>query len=360
MKRFLSLILTLILLMAPADALAAKKASIKMPVKVGMMYIGDTVTVTPKVSGVKLSALVWESSNPFVVSADGRRLTGVSEGLAVVRASGGDAKATCGVVVLPKSLTLSVGESHSLPYNSILEYASADKSIASIDKKGKVTAVAPGTTKVGVRYGKVVGVVSVTVSGKAQQPQSKAALLDCANSAQQIVLVEYQGGSKATVSFHEKIDGLWTELYATAGYVGSNGIGKTREGDKKTPSGTYNLSAAFGIKADPGSNLPYTQVTKYHYWCGTSGSQYYNRLVDSRVAGRAAASGDEKLINYKGYYNYCLFIDYNASGEAGKGSCIFLHCTGGKKSTAGCIAIPEAAMKQAVKWVRAGAKIVIQ
>lgn len=360
MKRFFSLILTLALLMMPANAFAAKKARIKMPVKVGMMYIGDTVAVTPKVSGIKLSALTWESSNPFVVNADGCRLTGMSEGLALVRASGGGASAICGVVVLPKSLTLNVGETHALPSNSILKYASANQSIAAIDKKGKVTAIAPGTTQVGVRYGKITGVVSVTVSGKAQEPQSKAALLDCADSTDQIVLVEYQGNSKAEVSFHEKIDGVWKELYATRGFVGSKGIGKTKEGDKKTPSGTYNLSAAFGIKADPGANLPYTQVTKYHYWCGTSSSKYYNQLVDSRVTGRSATSSDEKLIHYKGYYNYCLFIDYNASGEAGKGSCIFLHCTGSKKSTAGCIAIPEAAMKQAVRWVRAGAKIVIQ
>lgn len=345
--------------MLPTEALAAKKVRIQMPVKVGFLTVGGSYNLKPKVSGISRSALTWESSNSSVVSVDGSLLTGAAEGLAVVRASGGGAQATCGVVVLPESVTLSIGDTYSLPYNSILKYSTSKKSIAAVSKKGVITAVSAGTTKIKVSYNGVSGTVKVTVN-KAANVQSKAAQLDCANSTDQIILVEYKGGSKATVSFHEKVNGVWTELYSTTGYVGSKGIGKTKEGDKKTPSGTYNLTAAFGIKSDPGSNLPYTKVTKYHYWCGTSGSEYYNQMVDSRVTGRKATSSDEKLINYKGVYNYCLFIDYNAFGEAGKGSCIFLHCTGSKKSTAGCIAIPEKVMKKAVCWVREGAKIVIQ
>ena len=360
MKKRIFCLILLIALLLPTGALAAK-ASIRMPVQVGMLYVNQTVTVKPSVSNVRRSTLKWESSNSAVVTAkSGGKLTGVREGLALVRASGSGARAVCGVVVLPKSISLTVGESYCLPSHSMLEYAAANPRIADISDSGVIRAVSAGTAKVGVRYGKVGLTVSVAVSPAPTAAQSKAAQLDCANDADQIVLVEYQGGSSANVSFHEKIDGVWTELYATSGYVGANGIGKTREGDKKTPTGTYNLTTPFGIKADPGSALPYTQVTKYHYWCGTSSSKYYNQLVDSRVTGRAATSSDEKLINYTGYYNYCLFIDYNADGIAGKGSCIFLHCTGGKSYTAGCIAIPEAAMKQAVKWVRDGAKIVIQ
>ena len=142
--------------------------------------------------------------------------------------------------------------------------------------------------------------------------------------------------------------------------MGRNGIGKTREGDNKTPVGTFNLNQPFGIKADPGANMDYTQVTKYHYWCGTSGSEYYNQLIDTRKVDRARTSSDEYLINYKGEYNYCMFIDYNADGEAGKGSCIFLHCKGKKASTAGCIAVDEASMIRILKWAKPGVKIVIR
>lgn len=360
-KSILCLILTLCLLTAPVSALAAR-VSIEMPVKVGMMYVGQSITVKPKVSNVRRSALKWQSSSPSVLTVkSGGQLTAKKEGLALVRASGGGAKATCGVVVLPKSISLKVGETRALPSHSILEYASADPTIAAISDSGVVTGAKEGVTRVGVRYGKVGLTVKVTVSASptATETQSKAAELDCADQTEQIVLVEATGSS-AKVSFHEKVNGVWRELGSTSGYVGRNGIGKTREGDGRTPTGTFNLTTPFGIKADPGAQMSYTQVTKYHYWCGTSGSEYYNQLVDTRKVNRSARSTDEKLINYTGYYNYCLFIDYNASGAAGKGSCIFLHCTGSKKSTSGCIAIPEKVMKTAVQWVRPGAKIVIR
>jgi len=79
-----------------------------------------------------------------------------------------------------------------------------------------------------------------------------------------------------------------------------------------------------------------------------------------RATDRKYTSSDEYLINYKGVYNYCMFIDYNAEGEAGKGSCIFLHCTESKKSTAGCIAVSEPVMKKIIQWAQPGAKIVIR
>ena len=188
---------------------------------------------------------------------------------------------------------------------------------------------------------------------------SKAAGLACADEAEQIVLVEYRGGSDATVSFHEKIDGEWVQIYDTYGYVGRNGIDKVRAGDKRTPTGTYNLTTPFGILDDPGSVMPYTKLTPYHYWCGSSRSGYYNQFCDSRVNGRKGQKGDEILINYTGFYNYCLFIDYNAAGVPGKGSCIFLHCIGTRSYTAGCVAIPEEIMREVLIWARPGVKIVI-
>lgn len=365
-KRILILIMILSLLMLPVNALAAR-ASIRMPVKIGMMYTGQSFTLKPGLSNVRRSALSWKSSAASVLSVSSNgRLTAKKEGLALVRASGNGAKATCGVVVLPRSISLKVGETYRLPSHPILEYAAANDQIASISDSGVVTGVKAGSTRVGVRYDRVGLTVKVTVS-PAQSPaptpsvqQSKAAQLDCADETDQIILVEHLSGSKATVSFHERVNGVWTQLASTYGYVGRNGIDKVREGDGRTPTGTFNLTTPFGIKADPGANMPYTKVTKYHYWCGTSGSEYYNQLVDTRKVNRSARSSDEKLINYTGYYNYCLFIDYNASGEANKGSCIFLHCTGGKTSTAGCIAIPEEMMKTAVQWTRPGAKIVIR
>lgn len=192
------------------------------------------------------------------------------------------------------------------------------------------------------------------------QTNSFAAELPAAKTADQLVVVKYKSGSTATLTMHEKgSDGIWRQLLSSTAYVGKNGIGKTKEGDKKTPTGTFNLKTPFGIKANPGTSLDYVKVTKYHYWCGTSGSKYYNQLIDTRLINRERTSSDEYLINYKGVYNYAAFIDYNASGTAGKGSCIFLHCTGSNKYTAGCVAIPESVMIKVLKKLKPGCKIVI-
>lgn len=196
-------------------------------------------------------------------------------------------------------------------------------------------------------------------SPEAALEQSAAADLPAAEEAEQIVLVDYQGGIKAVVSLHEKVDGAWTETLSANGYVGANGIDKAKEGDKRTPTGTFNLTQAFGILDDPGSKLPYVKVTKHHYWCGTSASKYYNQLLDVRKVDYEPSKADEHLIDYGKAYHYGVFIDYNVEGEPGKGSCIFLHCsTGG--ATAGCVSVPEAQMKELLLALKPGAKIVIR
>ena len=357
-KRILALLLAALLLW-PAGALAAKKASIKFPAKVGLMTVDSSVALKPKLKNVKLDQLAWESSDETVLSLAGNVAAALQPGTAVVKATGGGASAKLGVVVLPASLSLEVGQKLSLPRGGVEKYSVKDKKVATVSKKGVVTGVKPGRTKLTVRYGKQKLVIPVTVTQEAPRG-SAAASLDCANETDQIVLVDYLGGSKAKLSVHEKLDGVWTERLSCDAWVGKKGIGKAKEGDKKTPTGTFNLTTPFGIQPDPGAPMPYTQVTKYHYWCGDSASEYYNQLVDEREVSRKHTSKDEYLISYKGAYNYCLFIDYNAAGTPNKGSCIFLHCAGKNKYTAGCVAVPEKVMKQIVCWARTGAKIVIR
>ena len=210
------------------------------------------------------------------------------------------------------------------------------------------------------------GAVSISPSGKAvpfptlSTGESFAAQLSAASTCDQMVVVRYKSGSSATLTMHEKdAEGVWRQTLSSYAYVGKKGIGKTKEGDMKTPTGTYNLKTPFGIKANPGTGLDYVKVTTNHYWCGSSGSKYYNQLIDTRVIDRARTKSDEYLISYKGVYNYAAFIDYNASGTAGKGSCIFLHCTGSNKYTAGCVAVPESVMVKILKALKPGCKIVI-
>ena len=363
MKKHLARILLAVLLlsMLPASALAAK-VSISLGGNLGFLYEDGSVTLKPKLKNLSASDLSWSSSDESVATVSGGTIQAKSAGRTVITVSGSGATARCGVVVLPREVKVAVGETVSLPYGTKESYTMQYDSIASVSKSGAITGKKAGSTLLRVSYGKQKLYVQIQVTDReeVQVEQSKAAQLDCASQTDQIVLVEYQSGSKANLSIHEKRNGVWKELHSCTAYVGKNGIGKTKEGDKRTPTGTFNLTTPFGIKADPGANLPYTQVTKYHYWCGTSGSEYYNQLIDTRVTDRARTSSDEYLINYVPEYNYCMFIDYNASGEPGKGSCIFLHCTGKNSSTGGCVAVPESVMKKIVQWAKPGAKIVIQ
>ena len=360
-RMIIALLLAALLLAAPTGALAAKKASIRFPARLGLMSEGSVVTLTPKLRGIQSNEITWESSDEQVMQVWGGKVTAVQAGRAVLKASGGGASAKCGVVVLPKELNLGVGEKAKLPRGGAEGYAVQNKKIARVSKKGVVTGVREGRTQLMVRYGKQKVLVQVTVGNPAEAAAEATATFEGVGDAAQVVLVEHTEGSNATLSLHEKqADGTWQQLYQCAAYVGEKGMGKTVAGDKKTPTGVYNLTTPFGILDDPGAIMPYTKVTEYHYWCGDSSSKYYNQLVDERTADRKHTSADEYLINYKGVYNYCMFIDYNAQGTPGKGSCIFLHCTGSKKSTAGCVAIPQASMKMVLKWAKPGVKIVIR
>ena len=411
MKRTLLcvLIAALILSALPVGALAAKSPKIYGP---RFMYTDDELSLGEKIGEFPVDLLDWESSDESIATVADGVISSHASGRAIISAALGTAKAYLGLVVLPREVTVNVGEIISLPYGTKEKFYIGDKSVALVNKKGQIYGVQPGETAVGIAWGDQKMVVNVTVAGDpvvavdetlpedadtveipdltddwagtagwneiteawpdlsdwSTDPadwsdvvaQSAASALDCADETDQIVLVEYQSGSSAKLSIHEKQSGVWTELYSGNAIVGRNGIDKAAEGDGKTPTGTYNLTQPFGINADPGANMDYTQVDKYLYWCGTSGSEYYNQLVDIRETGRMYESTDEYLINYKGYYNYAMFIDYNASGEKGKGSCIFLHCKGSKNSTGGCIAVSETVMKNIIKWAKPGAKIVIQ
>lgn len=170
------------------------------------------------------------------------------------------------------------------------------------------------------------------------------------DSTDRLIFVKYQGDSKARVELYKKIqksgEYKWKKLLSCGAYVGKKGINKKEEGDKKTPTGTFSILSAFGIKKNPGTELPYTKVNKYHYW--SEEKETYNQLVDVRMLGREEMAG-EHLIDFKPAYNYALVIGYNEECEYGKGSAIFLHAKGEKHYTAGCVAVSRANVKRIVK-----------
>lgn len=183
-----------------------------------------------------------------------------------------------------------------------------------------------------------------------------------AKTAKQLFVVAGVGKTTAWVSMHEKdADGNWRMLMTTPGFLGKEGMDKTKEGDAKTPNGTFHFTAAFGIAPDPGCAIPYTQVDNNLYWSGdVRPGMNYNQMVDIREFPGLNTEDSEHIIDYDPHYTYAMNISYNEDGTPGLGSAIFLHCFGPYKPyTGGCVAIPVENMRFVMQNVRPDCVIVI-
>ena len=174
----------------------------------------------------------------------------------------------------------------------------------------------------------------------------------------QLLIVAASGMNKTTakVSMHERDeDGDWIQVLSVDGYVGKNGMVKDserKEGCGKTPIGVYYFTTAFGIADDPGCRIPYIKVTKDLYWSSDMREgMHYNEMVSINDYPDLDKKNSEHLIDYTKAYQYCLNISFNEECTPGRGSAIFLHCTGNNKYTAGCVAVPKDTMVQIMKRV---------
>ncbi len=183
--------------------------------------------------------------------------------------------------------------------------------------------------------------------------------LNASKTTNQLILVGGIGGSNAVFTLYVKQNGQWREVLTTPAYIGKNGLGKTKEGDGKTPIGQFHFTKAFGIASDPGSIMDYTKVDDSHYWNGDSRSSRYNQFVSIRDYDFFDKKESEHIIEYVKPYQYCLNISYNEDGTPQLGSAIFLHCYSNNTYTGGCVAIPEDLMKKVLTIVHPQCQIVI-
>lgn len=187
--------------------------------------------------------------------------------------------------------------------------------------------------------------------------------------------------SYATLRAYERDGkGGWTQVIAaTPARLGWSGLALAadrRQGTGKTPAGTFGFVSAFGRKADPGTALSYRQIDRNDAW--TYNPKYpstYNMFQSVDRSWSTYGGYVEHLWSYGSQYDYVSVLDYNlpkgaittgpdgvrrtnkpADTRAGGG--IFLHVTNGKV-TAGCIAIPEATMRQVLQWLDPTRKPVI-
>ena len=155
----------------------------------------------------------------------------------------------------------------------------------------------------------------------------------------QVVVVRGDARSSATagVELYQRSAAGWVRSAAWRGHVGAKGwTSEHREGDLRTPMGTYSLSDAGGRAADPGTALPYHRS-------------------DSFVPTGDSVFGD----SLEGSFDYVVAIDYNRRagrspldparplGQA-RGGGIWLHVDHGGP-THGCVSVPEAGMTELLR-----------
>ena len=123
--------------------------------------------------------------------------------------------------------------------------------------------------------------------------------------------------------------------------IGKNGLSLyKKEGDKKTPRGTYKLGILY-YRNDRNSicdtRLTSKKIKKNMGWCNEPKSKYYNKEIKIKKSIK-----HEKLFRVDYKYNYLIVIEYNTKKiKPFKGSAIFIHLTKNYKHTAGCIALKE-------------------
>jgi L,D-peptidoglycan transpeptidase YkuD (ErfK/YbiS/YcfS/YnhG family) len=183
-------------------------------------------------------------------------------------------------------------------------------------------------------------------------------------NATQVITVAARG-SYATVTAWQFSAGGWHRVIATsAARVGTNGVvaaASRRQGTNTTPGGTFTLTQAFGIDANPGAHLPYHQVTSHDWWVEDNNSVYYNQMRTDTLGGfnmtlpESDVNGSEHLVTHTGTYSYAVVIDFNRWPAVHyKGAGIFLHVNG-SGSTAGCVSVPLSTMVALLRWLNPAA-----
>jgi L,D-peptidoglycan transpeptidase YkuD (ErfK/YbiS/YcfS/YnhG family) len=140
--------------------------------------------------------------------------------------------------------------------------------------------------------------------------------------------------------------------------IGRNGFarpGQKREGDGKTPSGTFPVEHAFGYTAETATGLVYRRIYDDDVWVDDPESADYNTWTKRALT---AASSWEEMKRDDGLYRRGAVIGYNRDPVVkGHGSAIFFHAWKGRNvPTSGCVAVAEADLVALLSWLDSSLK----
>ena len=142
--------------------------------------------------------------------------------------------------------------------------------------------------------------------------------------------------------------------------IGKNGLSKRkREGDYKTPIGTFKIEKLYYRKdriKKPKTYLNCIEINQSMGWCDDiKHPNKYNRQI--KINDKIK---HEKLLRRDKKYDLLIPISYNRKDpKVGLGSCIFMHLTKNYKPTAGCIALKKKDFLIMLKLIKKNTKIKI-
>ena len=189
----------------------------------------------------------------------------------------------------------------------------------------------------------------LAVTSPAAPPRPASAARRASGQLVTVIAASY-GATQAELTAYQWAGGQWRRVLGPwIAWIGRNGMappGAKREGDGRTPSGTFGFQFFFGVDPDPGVHFPYRTVHSYDVWDDDPSSPLYNEWVDDQYANPGA---DPEPMDVSAY-DYGAVIGYNTARTPGLGSAIFLHINIGMP-TAGCVTLPSGELLEMLRWL---------
>ncbi len=209
-----------------------------------------------------------------------------------------------------------------------------------------------------------LGSSSCGAAGIVTSPENPLAAQEALRQASQVLLVRNGNPAQAEVQIWalEKKKGEWRNfLGPLEGVIGRNGFaapGRKREGDGRTPTGTFRLGTVFGYAPVFPTRMLYRQATVDDVWIDDVHADDYNRWVKR---GETRAASFERMLRNDDLYKLGIVVEYNTDPVIkGKGSAIFFHLWKEKGvATDGCIALAEADLRRIAGWLDPAAMPVV-
>ncbi len=218
----------------------------------------------------------------------------------------------------------------------------------------------------------LISVVPLSLSAQVKKPIPPPVKVPFAESLQAVVVTTSDWnttGGKARLYERKTTTGKWKQSGEDFPVV----IGRTglawaqdsapekatqfkKEGDGKSPAGTFPLTFAFGSSVKPEQlAFPYTRLESQTECIDDVQSRHYNKIVGRQQVGIFDWKSSEKMLEIGPQYDLGVFVAYNSYPVAhGNGSCIFLHIWKDANSpTSGCTAMDRTKLERLVGWLDA-------